>query len=310
VDGRVNVDLSTIALCTGYGGIEIGLAAACEHVGWKSRVACYVEREVYAAALLAARMEAQSLDGAPIWSDLTTFDATAWRGSVDCITAGFPCQPHSQAGKRKGTDDERWIWPDIARIILESGAWLVVLENVPGLLSSGGFGPVLADLAEMGFAAEWGMLSAEKVGASQLRERVFVVAYARHKHQHVQQWLHGHESARGCGTLGNANSEHRQWGGQRSDESRRQESDGHAAELAGGSLFAPDRESERWGTILAERPDLAPAIESGLCVLVDGDSCGVDQHRSHQLRLCGNGVVPLCAATAIVVLLRRLGLTE
>jgi DNA (cytosine-5)-methyltransferase 1 len=97
---------------------------------------------------------------------------------VDCFLAGFPCQPHSTAGKRAGTDDARWIWPDIARIVRDSGAWLVVLENVPGLLTSGGYGPVLGDLAEMGFAAEWGCLSAASVGASHERERVFIVGVA------------------------------------------------------------------------------------------------------------------------------------
>jgi len=173
-----NVDIYTIALCAGYGGLEIGLAAACEFVGWQSRVAAYVEREAYAAALIASRMEAGALDAAPIWSDLVTFDAAAWRGAVDCITAGFPCQPHSHAGKRKGTDDERWIWPDIRRIVRESGAWLVVLENVTGLLSSGGFDDVLRDLAEDGFDAEWLVLPAAAAGAAHRRERVFIVAYS------------------------------------------------------------------------------------------------------------------------------------
>ena len=73
------------------------------------------EREAYVASELVARMADGSLDEAPIWSDLLTFDGGPWRGVVDCITAGFPCQPHSLAGKRSGLDDERWIWPDITR---------------------------------------------------------------------------------------------------------------------------------------------------------------------------------------------------
>lgn len=187
----MNVAIRTLALCAGYGGLEIGLAAAFEFVGWQHRVAAYVEREAYAAALLASRMEAGALDAAPIWSDLTTFDAAAWRGAVDCVTAGFPCQPHSHAGSRKGTEDERWIWPSIARIIRESGAWLVVLENVAGLLSSGGFEPVLTDLAEMGFDAEWLVLSAGAVGASHRRERVFIVGVLEDAARHERNGSHG-----------------------------------------------------------------------------------------------------------------------
>lgn len=173
----MNVALSTLALCAGYGGLELGLDAACTYLGFEHRVACYVEREAYAAALLAARMETGALAQAPIWSDLVTFDAGAWRGAVDCVAAGFPCQPHSHAGKRLGTDDERWIWPSIRDLVRDSGAWLVVLENVPGLFTSGGFDEVLRDLDEMGFRVEWGSLAAADVGASHQRVRVFILAY-------------------------------------------------------------------------------------------------------------------------------------
>ena len=81
-------------------------------------------------------------------------------------------------GKREGTDDERWIWPAITGIIRDSGAWCVVLENVRGLLSSGGMDAVLADLSGLGFDAEWTVLSAAEVGASHKRERVFIVGVA------------------------------------------------------------------------------------------------------------------------------------
>lgn len=94
------------------------------------------------------------------------------------VTAGFPCQPWSAAGQGRGFDDDRWIWPDIARIVRDVGPQFVFLENVPGLLVRGGLGAVLGDLAEMGFDAEWGVLSAADAGASQLRERVYVLAFA------------------------------------------------------------------------------------------------------------------------------------
>jgi len=161
-----------LSLCSGYGGLDLGLKLVVPD----ARVVCYVEIEAYACAILASRIEEGWLDPAPVWSDLTTFDGRRWRGLVDCITAGFPCQPYSYAGKRRGTADDRWIWPDIARIIRMVGPSLVFLENVPGLLS-GGLGHVLGDLADLGYDAEWDMFSASEVGAPHLRKRVFILAY-------------------------------------------------------------------------------------------------------------------------------------
>ncbi len=94
------------------------------------------------------------------------------------------CQPHSLSGKRGGSEDSRYIWPDILRIIREVGPGLVLLENVRGLLSLG-FGEILKDLADAGYDAEWGMFSAEEVGAPHRRNRVFVVAYPRGKQLEV-----------------------------------------------------------------------------------------------------------------------------
>ena len=100
---------------------------ALERLGIDYRCVAYVEREAYAAGVLMARMEDASLDQAPIWDDLTTFDGAAWRGCVDIVTAGFPCQPWSVAGSQKGTGDERWIWPDIAAIVRDVEPEIVFL---------------------------------------------------------------------------------------------------------------------------------------------------------------------------------------
>jgi len=107
----------------------------------------YVEREAFAAAVLVARMEDQALDRAPVWDDLTTFDGHPWRGRVDLVAAGFPCQPSSHAGQRLGTADERWLWPHVARVVREVGPSLVFIENVPGLLSVNGGVAAVAFLA-------------------------------------------------------------------------------------------------------------------------------------------------------------------
>lgn len=164
-----------LSLCSGIGGLELGLKLA---LGDAYRCGVYVEREAFAAAILVERMEESALDRAPVWDDLTTFDGRPWCGSVDIVSAGFPCQPFSVAGKRKGLDDERWIWPDIARIIREVQPRLVFLENVSGLARHG-LGSVLGDLAEMGFDAEWDLFSAEETGAPQERKRLFILAYHR-----------------------------------------------------------------------------------------------------------------------------------
>jgi DNA (cytosine-5)-methyltransferase 1 len=162
-----------MALCAGAGGLELGLRIA---LGDDYRCVVYVEREAYAAAALVARMADQALDTAPVWDDLSTFDGKPWRGVVDIVSAGFSCQPWSPAGKRLGLDDERWIWPDIERVIREVGPEWVFMENVAGLVR-GGLEHVLRDLATQGFAAEWDCVSAAEVDAPHLRERLFILAH-------------------------------------------------------------------------------------------------------------------------------------
>ena len=199
-------------LCSGYGGFELGLRLA----GVPCRSVCHIERDSFAAATLVARMAEKNLDQTPIWDDLTTFDGTAWRGRVDCVTAGFPCQPFSVAGSRLGVDDERWLWPAIERIIREVGPRFVFLENVPQLVR-GGLPFVLSDLAQLGFDAEWGLLSASEVGAPHKRERFWLLAHAssfdERKSEHEEcseprcdSWgiLGG-----ACGQLGDTSSERR-----------------------------------------------------------------------------------------------------
>lgn len=180
--------MNGLALCAGIGGLDLGLKLA---IGESYRTICYVEREAYAAAALVARMEDATLDSAPIWDDLTTFDGRHWRGIVDIITAGFPCQPFSYAGRRKGVNDDRWLWPDIERIIQQVRPGYVFLENVPGLFTSG-FGHVLGSLASLGFNAEWDVFSAAGVGAPHLRKRVFILAY----HQSIG-WEQGRPEFKG-----------------------------------------------------------------------------------------------------------------
>ena len=162
-------------MCSGYGGFELALKLA----GIPTRTVAHIERDSYAAACLVARMEEQTLDLSPIWDDLSTFDPQPWAGRVDIITAGLPCQPFSVAGHQHGLDDERHLWPHAFRIIAQIRPRYVLLENVPDVIRAGWLAHVLADLATLGFNAEWGMLRASDVGAPHKRERFWLLGYTR-----------------------------------------------------------------------------------------------------------------------------------
>lgn len=163
---------NVLSLCAGIGGLDLGMSRAVHG----SRTVCFVEWDAYAAACLLARMDDQALEPAPVYcGDLRAFDGSEWRGVVDCVVAGYPCQPFSHAGKRGGADDARHLWPAVARIIRECGAPVVVLENVPGHLSLG-FDEVCGELQGMGYRIAAGVFSAAEVGATHRRERLFVVA--------------------------------------------------------------------------------------------------------------------------------------
>lgn len=166
-----------LSLCSGVGGLDLGLHLAVPG----SRTVCYVEWDPFAAAVLQARAQDGTLDEAPIWDDVGTFDGRPWRGAVDCVAAGFPCQPVSLAGKRAGMADERFIWGDVARIVEEVRPRVLFLENVAGILSAdaGRFlDRVVGDVARLGFDAEWSLFSAEQAAAPHLRERWFLLGVA------------------------------------------------------------------------------------------------------------------------------------
>ena len=164
--------MNGLALFAGVAGLDLGVRLTIP----SARTVCYVEGEAYAASVLVSQMEKGGLHEAPIWSNVVTFDGKPWRGKVDFITGGFPCQPWSKAGKLKKTEDERWLWFDIERIICEVRPQYLFLENVPGIID-GGISHILKSLAETGYNAEWGCLRASEVGANHQRDRAFIFAY-------------------------------------------------------------------------------------------------------------------------------------
>lgn len=166
--------MRTLSICSGIGGLELGLRLA---TGGRARVVCYVEGEAFAASVLAARAQEGLICDAPIFSDVKRFDPEPWRGKVDCITAGYPCQPFSHAGRRKGAEDPRHLWPHIAAHVRVLRPRYVFCENVPGHVTLG-FEQVCEDLCGMGYSIEAGVFSAAEVGAPHLRKRLFFIAHA------------------------------------------------------------------------------------------------------------------------------------
>ena len=173
------MDIHTeLSLFTGYAGFTLGLRLA----GINARTVCYVEQDPYCQSVIQTHIRNGHLNDAPIWDDIRTFDGRPWRGT-DLITAGFPCQPHSTAGQRKGASDDRNLWPDTLRVISEVEPRYVLLENVPGINvgddgRSAYGGTVVGQLSELGYDAEWGTYSALEAGAPHHRRRWWLLGHA------------------------------------------------------------------------------------------------------------------------------------
>lgn len=309
-----------LAVCSGHGGIELGLRLA---LGDSYRCVGYVERDAYAAAALVARMEESALDRAPVWDDCKTFDGRAWRGKVDLLTAGYPCQPFSAAGRRRGESDPRHLWPHIRRIIGEIQPGLVFLENVANHLRLG-FRAVQDDLRGMGYGVEAGLFSAGELGAPHRRERLFILAVADAKGDYGRGELATGEQG-GDGRSGFAGIER---AGQ--DEARRRgagdveytgcecvgaDEPQHEPERIGTPYAWPPGpgDADGWRDVLLRNPELAPALptiaalreqpeaaEPAVRRILDGLAYRVDR-----LRGTGNGVVPVVAAKAFTCLLAK-----
>lgn len=160
-----------LSICTGIGGLERGIKRAIGPI----RTVAYAEIEAFICENLLAGMESGLVDPAPIWCNLKTFDARPFRGIVDGITGGYPCQPFSTAGARAGTEDPRHLWPYVECILRTAQPVWGFFENVSGHLSLG-FDQVYRSLSAMGYSVEAGIFTAEEVGAPHRRERLFILA--------------------------------------------------------------------------------------------------------------------------------------
>lgn len=322
-----------ISFCTGYGGIELGIKRA----GVDVRTVVNVEIEAFCCANLGAKIEEGRMDNAPIYTDLKTFPAEIFRGKIHGITCGYPCQPFSSAGKRKGEEDPRHLWPYIRRHIRAIGPSWVLAENVRGHTTMG-LWRVLSDLEEDGYRTEWGLFSAEETGAPHQRIRVFILARLGDSDVRYER---SHEFKRG---VLSAQTEDRQASGfertsdtrelahTASREPRQSQARNGGQDIGGGSeeelgnarngrfskcearrLHQPKEKpwantlrSNKWPARPGEEqyeweePRVTEA-QSELGGAVDGLT-----HRVDRLRLLGNGVVPQTAELAWKTLWRKM----
>jgi DNA (cytosine-5)-methyltransferase 1 len=321
--------LRELALFAGAGGGILG-----GHLlGW--RTVCAVEWEPYPACVLAARQNDGILPPFPIWDEVQTFDGKPWRGIVDVVSGGFPCQDISSAGKGAGITGERsGLWKEFARIIGEVRPRFVFVENSP-MLTIRGLGVVLGDLSSMGFDAKWGVISAADCGAPHERQRIWIVANAKGERYRSR----GEARDIPC-------SDGRQDGQMRSVACSASEQPKNVADTAqlqrngindhagismesgqvpksgndswpshlanttskrqqrqGQSWFGCDPAEKRQGETdhaFAKRVGHIWGIESPVGRVADGVAARVDR-----LKAIGNGQVPVCAATAFKLLSGR-----
>lgn len=264
--------MNELALFAGAGGGILGGKL----LGW--RTVCAVEWEPYTASVLAARQNDGLLPPFPIWDDVRTFDGRPWRGVVDVVSGGFPCQDISVAGKGDGLDGERsGLWSEMARIIGEVRPRFAFVENSPALTSRG-LGRVLGDLATLGYDCRWGVVSAADAFAPHGRERIWILADANGLRESQQERSERYQR----GWTGD--------GGEASAYARSEHVQGKFPWLTGEE----ERPFSRNGPAGSLRPDGGWwSAEPGMGRMAHGVA-----GRSHRLKALGNGQVPQCAALA------------
>lgn len=310
--------MKVASLCSGYGGLELGVALV-ETVD----VIWHAEFDTNAAFV-----HEQHWPGIPNLGDIKAID-WACLETPHLLTAGYPCQPFSQAGQRKGSDDPRHLWPFVAEAVRVLRPHRVLLENVAGHLSLG-FGTVLGDLAEAGYDARWMCVRASDVGAPHRRERVFVVAADTRSERHGRE-----QDGRVVGRLDRAHEREdgerqraREVAQYRGGEAR-PAPDSHG--VVGSTPCARDRGRatlegpgavagterlhrvawgeyrpaiERWERLTRPAPvpsidgQLNPELPEWMMGLPAGWVTGHGLPRTAELKMLGNGVVPQAAAVA------------
>ncbi len=298
-----------MALFAGAGGGILGGKL----LGW--RTICAVEWEPYPASVLCARQNDGLFPPFPIWDDVQTFDGKPWRGIVDVVSGGFPCQDISVAGKGAGLEGKRsGMWSHMARVVGEVRPKYVFVENSPMLTTRGGT-RVIGDLAEMGYDCKWTVMGAADVGANHQRDRIWILAtdsnlqssFAQQKCEHKRAKKFDGNSRGEMGTFDakkNVGKSHCrgleiQWANSGQQEV--------AQPWDSSSLADTSNQGDVWGQWLmgfAEQEHNSGGgsangrgewwqAEPNVGRVANGVAARVDR-----LKAIGNGQVPLCAATA------------
>ena len=315
---QLNVDttktINHLSLCSGYEGIGSGLSRVLPTL----RNIAYVEREGFPAANLVAKMEAGALAPAPVHTDVKTFPFAEFRGCVDILSGGFPCQPFSSAGKRKGVEDPRHLFPYIAEGIRQCQPSIVFLENVEGILScrTGDGEPVLQyvlrTLEGMGYRATAGVFSATEVGAPHQRKRVYILAHRNNtglEGQHLDSTSEQSEPIQantwatgGTRWPSRPSEDQHDWEEPRVTVAHTESQQGTAQDHRGESCVPGEQEEGKLGG--GDSGSLRQGSGSTQSRL--GGKSNGSSNRVDRLRLLGNGVVPQTATKAFVTLLNRI----
>jgi len=261
------------SLCTGYGGLDMAVEAY-----FNAEMVWCAEIDKYASQLIKQRFDK------PNHGDIKTIQWDQVE-PIDVLTAGYPCQPFSHAGFRKGTEDERHLWPYIKEAISSLRPGIVVLENVRGHLSLG-FDQVLADLTEIGYNARWQIIRASDVGAPHQRARLFIFAYPNSQGSQRQSEQRYAAPER---TVINTSTEHQPYDGKMSGLRQRFTS---RSEM---HLQAIPNQLDK-GRVSAHFVEYMMGLPKGWVT-------DIDISWTQQLKMLGNGVVPQQAYYALEVLI-------
>ena len=283
------------SLCSGYGGLDMAVEAY-----FNAETVWMCDNDKYASIVIKERWNLPNL------GDLKDVDWSLVE-PMDILTAGYPCQPFSQAGQRKGIEDERHIWPYIKQIISAIRPKYVVLENVRGHLSLG-FKEVLKDLAQIGYDAKWRIVRASDVGAPHQRARLFVIAYPIDNGQSQGNTIGSKQTftkSENNGCIANTDS-HACEESQRTNPCLHSKSPG----LANGQNQGQARHEYRF-SLQMDRQTVPNTLDQGrlnpkfveyMMGLPEGWVTNCDMTTNNQLKLLGNGVVPQQAYYALQLL--------
>lgn len=303
---KVDSKITHLSLFSGIGGFDL----AAEWMGWNNIAA--IEKDNFCQKVLK-----KNFPNIKIYDDVRTFPATNYTGRVDILTGGFPCQPFSAAGKRKGTSDDRHLWPEMLRVISIIKPTWVIAENVRGILSIESglvFEQVCLDLEAIGYEVQPVIIPACSLDAPHKRERVWFIAYSNaNKLNREESRSCGKENQQtpcyrpeynATGEFGGADQllsedgePDRHKGNDTNAVNKRLErlepenSKGQFGQLDRNSGYKEPNWNQNWVEVAAE----FCGVDDGLPVELEQFKLSKSRHRAEQLKGYGNAIVPQIA---------------